>query len=511
MRVLTRLYLGSALGLIATQSLALTGEEVWANQTAYLSPMGITVSQTQSRAGNILTVSDIAYDIVFPFGVGSMSIRSGPQTYTENADGTVAVDYGPTNALAISATFQPDDYTKLGLSANLQVDMTGQTMVASGTAADVTYVSTVDLLEITLMDYTLTGAPDVQGLTMDFYLSMADTTSTTQITTGADTTFRTTSSTGTTISDYSFGVGEDFSTKAVSQQLGVDGTVVVTLPGGPMNLMNMSQALRDGLAVEVTLKNQTTRSQTVTMSFGEMISNQSTNLNAANSVARFNATGLAISGGVAGFDVEMPVIQGLPFPVSASGGAVDYNFAFPVNASDQPADVRYAFGLRDIIVNDAVWAMVDAGATLPHDPLSLNIDLAGKVKLLVDLLDIESMTQTINSGVMPFDLQSVAISDLSASGLGVSATGSGDFMLDMTDMTTFDGFPRPTGQATATIDGLNGLLDKLIGLGLLAQSEVMTARLGMTMFLKPSGDDQVQGTVEFTPDGHIIANGQRIQ
>ena len=511
MRVLTRLYLGSAFGLIATQSLALTGEEVWANQTAYLAPMGIKVSQTQSRTGNVLTVSDISYDIVFPFGVGTMSMQSGPQTYTENADGTVAVGYGETSTIAVAATFQPDDLTKIGLSANIQVELTGQSMVASGTATDVTYVTATDLLELTLLDFSISGAPDTQELGLDFYLSMADTAATTQITTGANTTIRTTSSTGMTITDYSASFGADFSTKTVSQQTGIESIVALTLPGGPMNLMNISQALRDGLAVEATVNNAATRSQGVTTSFGSLVADQSTNVDAATTVARFDTTGLALSGGATGFQVLIPVMEGLPLPLNVSGGAVDYSFAFPVNASDQPADVRYAIALTDMTVNEAVWALLDPGATLPRDPLSIKVDLAGKVKLLVDLLDIANMTQTINAGVVPFDIQSVTIAELSASGLGASATGTGDFTLDMTDMTTFDGFPRPTGQATATINGLNGLLDKLISIGLIAQSDVMTARLGMSMLLKPSGADQVQGTVEFTPEGQIIANGQRIQ
>ena len=170
MRVRNRLFISTALGLIATQSLALTGEEVWANQTAYLSPMGISVSQTQSRAGNVLTVSDIAYDITFPFGVGSMSVGSGPQTYTENADGTVNVGYGESNSVAVVATFQPDDMTNISLSANVQVEMSGNTTVASGTADDVTYVASTDMLELTLSEISISGAPDVQDLSMNFYV-----------------------------------------------------------------------------------------------------------------------------------------------------------------------------------------------------------------------------------------------------------------------------------------------------------------------------------------------------
>ncbi len=511
MRVRNRLFISTALGLIATQSLALTGEEVWANQTAYLSPMGISVSQTQSRAGNVLTVSDIAYDITFPFGVGSMSVGSGPQTYTENADGTVNVGYGESNSVAVVATFQPDDMTNISLSANVQVELTGNTTVASGTADDVTYVASTDLLELTLSEVSISGVPDVQDLSMNFYVSAADTDATVQITTGANTTIRSTSRTGVTITDYSFGYTDEFASKTVSQQNGIEASYELTLPAGPMDLMNISQALRDGLALNGTVVTQDSKSQAVTMTFGEMVSNQSTNVASSTSEARFDAAGLALSGDAKGFEVLIPVMPDLIFPLNVSGGAIDFNFAFPVNASDQPADVRYAIALSDVVVNEDVWALLDPTAALPRDPLSFKIDVSGTVQLLVDLLDIESMTQTITAQSVPFDFQSVTINELSASGLGASATGTGDFTLDMTDLTTFDGFPRPTGQATATMTGVNGLLDKLIAMGLLTTDDAMAGRLMMGMFARVVGTDQLQSTLEINAEGHVIANGQRIQ
>lgn len=511
MRVLNRLFIGTALSLVATQSLALTGEEVWANQTGYLSSMGISVSQTQSRDGNVLTVSDISYDITLPFGVGSVSVRSGPQTYTENADGTVNIGYGETNSVAIAASFRPDDRTDISLAANLQVVLTGNNTVASGTAADVTYVSSADMMELTLSEVSISGAPEVQNLNIDVYVSVADTAATVQITTGDKTTIRSTSSTGLTIVDYSAMFGEDFLTKTVSRQSAIASTSVLTLPAGPMSLMNVSQALRDGLALEATYDSGDSQSQTVTMSFGEKVSDQSTNVTASTTTARFDAAGFSAIGGATGFEVLVPVMAGLPFPLTASGGALDYNFAFPINASDQPADVRYAIALRDLVVNEELWAMADPTAVLPRDPLSIKIDLAGTVKLLVDLLDIDAMTRTIDAGVLPFDPQSVTINELSASGLGASATASGGFTLDMADMVTFDGFPRPTGQATATMTGINGLLDKLISMGLMSPADAMQGRLMLGMFARVVGEDQLQSTLEINAEGHVIANGQRIQ
>ena len=511
MRVWSRLFIGTALSVVATQSLALTGEEVWANQTGYLSGLGVEISQTQSRDGNVLTISDITYDIALPFGMGSMSARSGPQTYTENTDGTVNIGYGETNTVAIAASFQPDDQTEFNLAANLQVVLKGNTTVAAGTAADVTYVSSSDMLEMTLTDLSISGAPEVQDLAVDAYVSVADSDRTVQITTGDRTTLRSTSSTGLTIVDYSATFGEDLFTKTVSQQNRIEATSVLTLPAGPMNLLNISQALRNGLALQGTYNSGDSKSQTVTMSFGEMMSDQSTNVTASSATFRFDAAGLSASGGASGYEVLIPLMAGLPFPVRATGGALDYNFVFPINASDQPADMRYAISLSDLVVNDELWAMVDPTATLPRNPVSLTIDLAGSVKLLVDLLDIDSMTQTIDAGGVPFDIQSVTINELSASGLGASATGSGQFSLDMSDLTTFDGFPRPTGQATATLTGINGLLDNLISAGLLTTDDAMQGRLIMGMFARVVGEDQLQSTLEINAGGQVIANGQRIR
>jgi Uncharacterized protein conserved in bacteria (DUF2125) len=121
------------------------------------------------------------------------------------------------------------------------------------------------------------------------------------------------------------------------------------------------------------------------------------------------------------------------------------------------------------------------------------------------------MTRMIDAGIVPFDLQSVTINDLSASGLGASATAAGAFALDMSDMVTFDGIPRPTGQATATLTGINGLLDKLISIGLLAPADAMQGRMMMGMFARVVGTDQLQSTLEISAEGHVIANGQRIQ
>ena len=511
MRLLPRLLTGTALALIGTQTLALTAEEVWANQTGYLNSNGVNVSQTQTRDGAVLTISDISYDISLPFGAGSISVKTAPQIMTENADGTVSISFAADNTIAVAATVRPDDITEFYAAANIDLTLTGYSAVASGTANDVTYVTHADLIEMTLTDLTLSGAPEAELVEVQAYLSVADHDTRSQITTGAVTTLDSTSTSGQTITDYSFAFGQDFLSKTVSQQSGTVFSGKLTLPGGPINLMNISQALRDGLALEFTANTTAGQSQAVTMSFGEMLSNQISTFAAAASTLRFDASGLGISGSAADIAVDVPVMAGVPFPMNAALGAVDYDFAFPVNASDQPAPVRYAFSMTDVTMHDDIWAMFDAGAALPRDPISIRADIGGTVVIRNDLLDIEGMSQIIDAGGMPFDPRSVSINALSASGLGATATGSGEFTLDMSDLITFDGFPRPTGQATATITGVNGLLDNLISAGLLTTEDAMSGRLMMGMFARVAGDDQLTSTFQINDQGHVIANGQRIQ
>jgi hypothetical protein len=278
-----------------------------------------------------------------------------------------------------------------------------------------------------------------------------------------------------------------------------------------MDFMNLSQALRDGLAMQGKATVTNLQSQAVTYASGEKITDQSTRIASLTESVGFSATGLTISGGATAVGVEMPATAFVPVPINVTLGGVTGNFALPINASDRAADAVYQMSLTDLALNEDLWATFDPMKFLPRDPLSFTIDLTGRVVLLTDLLDIGALTADVNAQRMPVTMQDVIINDLSATGLGATLTGSGDFTLDITDTTTYDGFPRPIGQATATVTGVNGLLDKLISTGLLSTDDAMSGRLMLGMFARVVAPDQLTSTIEFTPDGQIIANGQRIK
>ena len=91
-------------------------------------------------------------------------------------------------------------------------------------------------------------------------------------------------------------------------------------------------------------------------------------------------------------------------------------------------------------------------------------------------------------------------------------SGAGDFTFDNTDLETFDGFPRPIGAIELQLDGANTLIDSLITMGIVRNEDAMGARMMMGMLAVPGdGPDSLKSRVEMNEQGHILANGQRIQ
>jgi hypothetical protein len=71
--------------------------------------------------------------------------------------------------------------------------------------------------------------------------------------------------------------------------------------------------------------------------------------------------------------------------------------------------------------------------------------------------------------------------------------------------------PRPEGSINLRLEGANALIDKLIQMGIVQQEDAMGARMMMSMFTIPDGDDVLTSTIEVNEQGHVLANGQRIQ
>jgi PPE-repeat protein len=138
--------------------------------------------------------------------------------------------------------------------------------------------------------------------------------------------------------------------------------------------------------------------------------------------------------------------------------------------------------------------------------------MTGKVTPFVNLLDPVAMAQLEATGGVPGELNALTLEDLTVEVAGAKLGGSGAFTFDNSDLQTFGGVPRPNGEVTLSLDGANGLIDKLIAMGVLTAQDAMGARMMMGMFAVPGdGPDSLTSSIRINEQGHVLANGMRIQ
>lgn len=201
---------------------------------------------------------------------------------------------------------------------------------------------------------------------------------------------------------------------------------------------------------------------------------------------------------------------GLPFPIEFGMAEYGIGIDMPLSKTEEPADFGLRVNLTGLTMNDMIWMILDPNSALPHDPLTFLVDLSGKASLFVDLLDPEQ-AEAMAENAVPVELNALTLNTMKLSAAGAEVNGAGAFTFDNTDTSTFEGYPRPEGDVTMNIKGANALIDKLVAMGLLPEDQAMMGRMMMGMFARTVGDDELTSKIEINKEGHVIANGQRIQ
>lgn len=199
-----------------------------------------------------------------------------------------------------------------------------------------------------------------------------------------------------------------------------------------------------------------------------------------------------------------------PFPIEMTMGEYGTGFRMPVAATDTPSDFGFKINLIDLVVGDALWGLFDPNGALPRDPATLQIALSGTAKALFDMMD-PTAEPVLGDDGMPFELSSVSLDTLKIMAAGALFTGTGAFDFDNADTQTFAPLPRPEGDASFEITGLNKLLDNLVEMGLVPEQDIMGPRMMMGMFARATGDDQMAIDVEVAPNGQVSVNGNRVR
>lgn len=447
----------------------------------------VRTEQKQEMFGtSMTTTTDLQMDLgtlrFEPLGDGTVK-----WAYPAKVDGTVASSSQIEGGEAVNQTFQfeVEDQNTVVTSAGTPGDVT-HSFVGDSTLIRVPAIpdddgNTVGSLAMTLSDYS--GSYRVTG---DALLNIAQ--------------------------DMRIGAIQfDMDLSDDGDVAKIDGTMKdvaavgeVAMPRG-MSSSDPAQAYRDGLATRITYSTSGSSwvvdAETDDGPFkGEYTSEGSTGDMAV------SAKGMRLASMGTGMTVVVRP-AGMPLAFEGRASALGMELDLPMAASETAAPLGLDVTVTDLQVSDMLWGMMDPTGQLPRDPVSLRIDLDGMARLNRDLFDPEQMMQLSAPG----EIDSLNLKTLSLSLLGASLNGEGALTFDNEDKETFGGAPVPVGQVTLQGQGINGLLDKLVAMGLVPQDQVMMGRMMMGMFAKQTGDDELSSTVEFQPGGAILANGQRIR
>ena len=484
----------------------LTPAQVWGDWQQYMEGMGYSVQGQQSASGNNLTVSDIQLGFEMPDQAGSMNMSMGTIVFVGQGDGSVAVVMPETLPMVMTGT---DGATSSAFKLTMDYIQTGHSMIVSGTPEQMNYAYTADTFGLKLQQLEADG--EVIGPeTARFDVTGTGLVSNTSMTIGE-------------LRDYQ----QSGSVGGISYDLFVDNPQEGNQVSVNGNLQNLEMSAEGAIPLLLEKASDTSAmikagfeitgafnagSSATAMQVTDPV-NGDMSLNTSSQGSRLSvdlgADGVSYGGGQTNLQVTMNVAD-LPFPIELSMAQSAFNLAIPVSKSDEQQDFAFGLTMGDFQMSDLIWGIFDPAGQLPRDPATLVIDLAGKAKLLVDYLD-PKVAENMGADV-PGEVEAVTINKLLLDAVGAKFEADGQVALDNADKTTIPGFPKPVGSISFTLDGANGLIDKLVSMGLIPADQAMMPRMMMGMITVPAGGpDQLKSKIDFTEDGQILANGQRIK
>ena len=474
--------------------------DVWSNQQALYASISATLSGDLS--GDQLSNPEV--NVILPEGIASFQIKTDAVTMTENSDGSVTVEYPSPMTVTVAGGAAGEG------SFNATATMThdGYTVTATGNPGDITYVSEGTNLRFEIGEVSVDGAAGFEKMAIEGFMTLASWGGTSHVTEGNLISYTAESEVGTTEADFTFGV-DNVSSHSTQTTSPMTSAIEASFPVGGSDVMNLSAALRDGLSLAMQSAGEGNSSTTITTLDGEIFNTQKTSTGAQEFELSFTEEGLAMNGEASSFAMKMfdPLL--FPGEIEFGIGALTMDYDVPLNASDEAQDFRIATGLTDVTIGESIWGMIDPTGQLPRDPAEISFDITGLGTNGMDLLDFAALAGLM--GPPPIEVDEVTIENLRIAAVGTEATATGAMTFDWTDFQTIPGIPRPEGAVTVNLNGANALMDKLVAMGLIPEEELMMPRMMMGMFATPVGDDMLETVLEVNSEGHVLANGQRLQ
>lgn len=478
-----------------------TGPEVWADWKAYMQSFGYELTATEQQSGGVLSVSDVQMNVAFP--EGTFNVVMPNISFTETGSGTVSVDFPATIPINFSIT------PKMGesVSASLIYTQDAPTMIASGSNGDMTYTYAAKTVGMTMGDIVVDGKNLGSDL-MRMNINLDDVASVTRMKIDNLRHFEQTTSASLLSYDVAFADPEGGGSgtfKGNIQNLKSD-SVGAMPTGGTIDPQDINAMLAAGFSMKGGFA-YSGGNGTIAIQSPDGPVNGQTKSNGGRLSIDMSENGLTYDVQQQDLSVTMQAAT-LPFPVAFDMGKAAFNLTMPMRESQDPQGFAFGFTMGDFTMSDMIWGIFDPTGQLPRDPATIALDLSGTARILANFMDPEAMAR---SGETPGELNSLDVNNLLIKIIGAELTGNGGFTFDNSDLITFNGMPKPTGALNLNLTGANAVIDKLVSMGLLPQEQAMGARMMMGLFAVPQGDDVLSSKIEINEQGHVLANGQRIQ
>jgi hypothetical protein len=496
----------SVLALAASAPAALaqvTAAEVWENWRALLQASGPDVAVTvgaEEVSGNTLTVRDLKVTSSDPETVVTMEY--GTHVFTGRDDGTVQVTLPETYAISVAAA---PGATMPSPDMRITLRQTGTDVVVSGSADDLTTAYSAASVTVALDQVAMDGAPvDVD---LDLALTNVAASYRTAGTDALDITSRFTADEMVVSASGTPPEPDQGPFAMTARFAALEGDAAGLFGAQMFASPDIGAALAQGFRVDTAFRHgaATYEIETEQPAEGRVVVRGGSD--SGNLSMRVDEAGISYGGANTGLKLAVEAAA-MPLPdLSATIGESGFNLTMPLQQSDAPQDFGLLFRMKDLVLSDTLWNMADPGSILPRDPATLIVDLAGKAKWLVDIMDPEVAAQPTDTA--PGEIHAFDIRSLELTAAGASLTGTGAFTFDNTDVATFQGMPRPEGALDLRLSGGNGLIEKLSQMGLLPPDQVMGAQMILGLFARPTEEpDVVTSRIEVDASGQLVANGQ---
>lgn len=475
-----------------------TAADVWANQQALYSSSGLTLSGQVN--GDELVAPQ--FSAILPQGIASFQVSTDATiAMVSNSDGTVTITYPSPMTLSFAGGVAGEG----SITADLVMTHAGYTVTASGQPADISYDYNAQSMQFDVEDISFDGADEMEFIG---HFEVDEWVGTSRVTVGNLVNYVTKATIGATTAEYRMNIGGVVATNTQATAPMQSG-LTASLPLGGSDIMNLSAAFRDGLSILAESTSGQTESTSETTFDGSVTNRQSTSVGPQTASFSINSDGLKATAEANSFTMSMMEPMIFPGELGFGADALTMTYDIPLNASVDVQNFRAATSLSGVTIDDTLWNMVDPSGQLPRDPAEVSFDITGSGTNGMDLLDVMALSTLM--GPPPIQVDDVTIENLRIAAVGAELTAQGAMTFDWTDMQTIPGIARPEGTVTVNLNGANALLDKLSAMGLVPEEDMMMPRMMMGMFATPVGDDMLETVLEVNSEGHVIANGQRIQ